>query len=88
MDQALIKIGLPVKCHTCEQRGYIKPGTNYGGWYKYKPLRKPIIWYCPTEAEKIRQYRKGIEDRYATPAPSPQAVAQASTEEELYKLLD
>lgn len=88
VEETIERVGLPVKCRICKVRGYIKPRTDYGGWYKFKPIRKPTVWYCPVEAEKIKIYRQSILDRYATPAPSPEVVAQAKTEEELYKLLD
>jgi hypothetical protein len=87
-EEVIERIGLPVKCHTCKKRGFVKPRTDYGGWYKYKPIGRSIIWYCPGEAEQVKQWRQGFQDRYATPAPSQEAVAKASTEEELYKLLD
>lgn len=49
MEEAIAKIGLPVKCHICKIGAYIKPRTDYGGWFKLKSLNR-ILWYCPEHA--------------------------------------
>lgn len=84
MDQALIKIGLPVSCSACGEKGYVKPATDYGGWYKQKLITK-TRWYCPAHSEAIRKFVKSLDEKFAT--PEPEKTLEATTEE-LYALLD
>ncbi|HPR10626.1 MAG TPA: hypothetical protein PLJ04_03530 [Candidatus Saccharibacteria bacterium] len=84
VEEAIKKIGLPVRCHICKERGFIKPQTNLGGWYRARLFRSKWTWYCPKDYpgdidEKIRS-------RYATPVK--QEDEMATVEEQLYKLLD
>ncbi|MES1987272.1 MAG: hypothetical protein V4440_04440 [Pseudomonadota bacterium] len=80
MDQALIQVGLPVKCDwaDCGTTGFVKAGSDHGGWHRHTLKR----WYCPKHAKKAAEQYKAFQDKYATPEP------EVSTEEELYKLLD
>lgn len=82
VEETIERIGLPVKCHVCKVRGFIKPRTNLSGWYRWKVLRGPSTWYCPEHGPAVKQSRKNFEANY----PSP--VEEISTEEQLYKLLD
>ena len=83
MEPALIAVGLPVKCRKCGKKGFVKPRTDYGGWYKSRLLRRTTRkWFCPEHAEKGEKMDKNFYERYKTPEPVE------STEEELYKLLD
>ena len=85
MEEALIQIGLPVKCiyANCQSRGFVKPRSDYGGWYKAKIYRKrKKRWFCPEHYEKGEELDKRFFEDYKTPTP------EISTEEELYKLLE
>lgn len=84
MDQALIQVGLPVKCcwADCETKGFVKPWTNYGGWARR--LRRK--WYCPDHAKQAKQFYDNIVESYKTPDPAPEPAKE--TVEELYALLD
>lgn len=86
VEEALKRVGLPVKCHVCKTRGFIKPNTDYGGWYKLKVLRSPSKWYCPEEAKAVKQSRHDFDARYNTPEEKIDTTEQAK--DELYKLLD
>lgn len=55
MEEALIQIGLPVRCHQCGESGYVKPGTDWGGWARWKSLRGTCIWYCPDHADAAQR---------------------------------
>lgn len=93
MEQALLQVGLPVTCAfgDCDTTGFVKPRSDYGGWYKSKLFRfKRKRWYCPEHYEKGREIDNRFYQNYATPHPYPDEEAKAilSTEEELYKLLD
>lgn len=84
MDEALIQVGLPVKCiyADCQTRGFVKPGTDYGGWYKARIYRKrKNKWFCP---EHYNNGKEADERFYKTPQPE----LKDTTEEELYKLLE
>lgn len=88
MDQALEKIGLPVKCRKCRKAGNVIPRTDYGGWYKSKILRmRPNKWFCPEHAQIGSDMDDNFYMRYATPEPKP-IVQTEETVEDLYKLLD
>lgn len=68
MDNALIQVGLPVKCSwgDCEATGFVKPATDYGGWSRHWRRK----WYCPEHtAEAKLMYDKSLE-RYKTPGPA------------------
>lgn len=81
MEEAIIKVGLPVKCAKCHTRGFVRPHTDYGGWIRWKRLRAISIWYCPAHADAVGR----IEDR----ANGHQAAKpELTAEEQLYKLLD
>lgn len=80
MDFAIDKIGLPVKCTRCNKKGFIKPRTDYGGWYRIKILRK-YRWYCPEHNESATNFHNNFKEQYKTPQKD-------RTEEELYKLLE
>lgn len=78
MDQALIQVGLPVKCAwgDCDTRGFVKP-HNYGGWIR----RWHKKWYCPTHAKEAKEIYDSIIERYKTLEPKNDI-------EDLYKLLE
>ena len=92
MDQALIQVGLPVQCAygDCGQKGFVKPRSDYGGWYKSKLFRfRPRKrWYCPEHHDFGKQRDDHFYDRYKTPEPPVEEKVTESTTEELYKLLD
>lgn len=82
MDEVLVKVGLPVKCRKCRVRGFIKPGSDYGGWFKSKLFTRPHLrWYCPEHAE----IGKAVDARFNTMGIT---ALPDTTEEELYALLD
>jgi len=85
MDEALIQVGLPVKCRTCGKKGYVKPHTDYNGWYRWKLLREVSRWYCPDDAPKGVAMKQNMDDGYPTPELE---TAPEDIEAELYKLLD
>jgi len=81
MEEAIIKVGLPVKCAKCHTRGFVRPHTDYGGWTRLKRLRAISIWYCPDDADAaVRTEQRA--NSYQSPK------SELSTEDELYKLLD
>ena len=87
MEEALIQVGLPVKCiyADCQTRGFVKPGTDYDGWYKaelYRRRRKR--WFCP----KHHNNGKEIDDRFYKKYETPIPKVKETTEDELYKLLE
>lgn len=86
MEAALEQVGLPVKCRKCRKKGFVKPRTDYGGWYKSKLLRfKPNRWFCPKHYEIGRKMDNHFYENYRTPDPEPEPE---NVEDELYKLLD
>lgn len=89
MEQTLIRIGLPVKCAygDCKAKGFVKPQSDYGGWYKSKMFRFKMHkrWFCPKHYEKGRELDNRFYENYKTPDPYPEKEA---TVDELYKLLD
>lgn len=91
MEEALIQVGLPVKCSygDCDKTGYVKPATNYSGWYKSKMLRLKIKkrWFCPEHYEEGRAIDNRFYENYKTPDPYPEPKTE-TTVEELYDLLD
>lgn len=87
MDAALLQVGLPVRCRKCRVRGFVRPQTDYGGWWRLKLLRGRSIWYCPEHALDGREGEQAIIDRYPDKKAEP-VVDTATTEEELYALLD
>jgi len=80
MDAALELVGLPVKCAfgDCKTRGFVKPATDYGGWFR-RSFKK---WYCTEHAKVAKEVHDRIAETYKTPEP------KQDTTEELYKLLD
>lgn len=92
MEEALLQVGLPVKCAygDCETTGFVKPlcvDPKRGGWYKSRMFRFRIgkRWFCPKHAKKAKEMEDKFYEKYRTPAPEPKAE---DTVEELYKLLD
>lgn len=96
MDQALIQVGLPVKCRwgECDATDFIKPrfvDPIHKGWYKSKMYRyKNKHWYCPEHYEKGREVDNHFYENYKTPDPYPDGGTEdpEETVDELYKLLD
>lgn len=92
MEEVLVRVGLPVKCRKCKKKGFVKPNTDYGGWYKSKFYRlQHLKWYCPKHYEIGRKVDNQFYENYKTPDPNSEEVPQAKVEattEELYKLLD
>lgn len=92
MDHTLIRIGLPVKCAygDCGTKDFVKPNTDYGGWYKSKMFRfKPRKrWFCPEHYEFARNKDNHFYENYKTPDPYIEEAAQAKTVDELYDLID
>lgn len=91
MDQALSKVGLPVKCAygDCKAKSLVRPQSDYGGWYKSKLFRykQHLRWFCPKHYEKGREIDNKFYENYQTPDPYPQEEID-KTQDELYKLLD
>jgi len=88
MEEALIQVGLPVKCGTCKERGFVKPGTDYNGWHKSRLLRGQSTkkWYCPGDhADWARELDRKFYEENRNPEPEPPVE---NVEDELYKLLD
>lgn len=88
MDQSLIKVGLPVSCAfgDCEVTGYVKPASDYGGWYKSRLFRfKRKRWFCPDHAKEGKAIDDKFYQNYKTPAPE---IKPEDATEALYKLLD
>lgn len=89
MDQALIQIGLPIKCAygDCDIKGFVKPHSDYAGWYKSKMFRKLYHqrWFCPGHYQMGREMDNKFYENYKTPDPEPDVT---DTVDELYKLLD
>lgn len=88
MDPALAKVGLPVKCAygDCTTSGFVKPGSDYGGWYKSRLFRfKRKRWFCPKHFEEGKAIDDKFYKTYKTPDPelSPESATEA-----LYKLLE
>ena len=91
MEEALLQVGLPVKCAygDCEDTNFVKPQTDYDGWYKSKFFRFRFKkrWFCPEHYEAGREIDNRFYDNWKTPDPYNENDT-ASIEEELYKLLD
>lgn len=91
MEEALLQVGLPVSCAygDCEAHAFVKPRTDYGGWYKSKFFRFRFKkrWFCPEHYEAGREIDNRFYDNWKTPDPYNENDT-ASIEEELYKLLD
>jgi len=82
----LIKVGLPVKCRKCGEKGFVRPRSDYGGWYRSKMLRLTRNkWFCPEHYEIGRKMDNRFYENYKTPDPEPEPE---DTTEALYKLLD
>ena len=89
LDEVLIQVGLPVKCRKCRTGGFIKPMSDYGGWYKSKIFRfKRLKWYCPEHYEIGRHIDNQFYENYKTPDPYKENEVVQDTTDELYKLLD
>jgi hypothetical protein len=72
------------------KKGFVKPRSDYGGWYKSKLFRfRPRKrWYCPEHHDFGKHRDDHFYDRYKTPEPPVEEKVTESTTEELYKLLD
>ncbi len=84
-------VGFPVKCRKCGEKGFVKPRTDYGGWYKSKLLRMSVKrWFCPEHYEIGRKMDNHFYENYLTPDPydAKELAAIEETQDELYKLLD
>lgn len=94
MEEALVQIGLPVTCAyaDCGVKGFVKPATDYGGWYKSKMFRFKIRkrWFCPEHYEKGREIDNKFYENFKTPDPytDTELKSMEETQDELYKLLD
>jgi hypothetical protein len=82
MELTLVKVGLPVTCHTCKVKAVLKVGEGKAGWYRWTPLRGVSKWYCPEHAISLQRTRSHFADAHQTPKP------KLNVEEELYALLD
>lgn len=93
MEEAIIQVGLAVKCNygDCGTVGRVKP-KDYNGWYKCKMLRMrwKKQWFCPEHYEQGREIDNRFYENYKTPHPytDQELESRKQTEEELYKLLD
>ncbi len=91
MEEALINVGLPVKCAygDCGEKGFVKPHSDYGGWYKSKffRLRPKKRWYCPEHYDKGREIDNKFYENWRTPDPYTEKDTP-NIEAELYALLD
>ena len=91
MDQSLVQVGLPAHCAfgDCDTKGFVKPHTDYGGWYKSKMFRKLFHkrWFCPEHYEEGRTIDNKFYKNYLTPDPYPAEEIEA-TQDKLYKLLE
>jgi hypothetical protein len=89
MEQALIQVGLPVTCGLgdCETKGFVKPWTDYGGWYRSKLFRRRPRqkWFCPDHHQEGQAIDNRFYENYKTPDPEPEPE---NVEADLYKLLD
>ena len=82
VDEVLVRMGLPVKCRKCKKQGFVRPISDYGGWFKSKIFRAPYLrWYCP----KHYKIGEAVDARYNTTGIT---ALSDTTEEELYALLD
>lgn len=89
MEEALRTVGLPVKCRTCSKKGFVKPHSDYGGWYRSKWGPRSKRWLCPDHADAGKASDKHFTDRFKTPeGGQEQAKPEETTVDELYKLLD
>lgn len=84
MESALTKVGLPVKCRTCGTRAFVKPNSDYDGWWRIKIMGKPV-WYCPEDVPKGQGMHSGVANLLETMTP---LETSDHTVDELYKLLD
>ena len=90
MEAALEAVGLPVSCAfgDCEVKGFVKPRTDYGGWYKSKLFRfKRKRWFCPDHYEHGRAIDNKFYENFKTPDPYTDDETEHAVNE-LYKLLD
>ena len=89
IENALAGTGLPVACRygDCETQGFVKPSTDYGGWYKSKFYRFRKKWFCPEHYQKGRDIDNKFYQNWQTPDPYTE-IEELSAEEELYNLLD
>lgn len=87
MDAALLQVGLPVRCRKCRVQGFVRPQTDYGGWWRLKLLRGRSIWYCPEDRLDGQHGEEAIKSWYPDKKAEP-VVDTSTTEEELYKLLE
>lgn len=94
MEEAIIQVGLPVKCNfgDCESTTFVKPHTDYNGWYKSKffRFRWKKRWYCPDHYEKGREIDNNFYENWKTPHPytKEELESREKITDELYALLD
>lgn len=94
MEEAIIQVGLPVTCAygDCGAKTFVKPSTDYGGWYKSKFFRFRFKkrWYCPEHYDKGREIDNKFYENFKTPDPytDKELESMEATQDELYKLLD
>lgn len=82
MDEALIKIGLPVTCSSCGDKAFVKPNTDYNGWY-CRRLGSRRRWYCPKDSVHLKRMIESMNEAHVAPPARPE-----ETIEDLYRLLD
>lgn len=91
VEAALTQVGLPVVCAyaDCGQKGYVKPQSDYGGWYKSKMFRFKMHkrWFCPDHYKEGREIDNTFYRNLNTPDPYSESELE-KTQDELYKLLD
>lgn len=51
LEQAILKVGLPIKCSACDKTHKVKPNTDYDGWG-----RRFKQWYCPEHKDWGKRY--------------------------------
>lgn len=86
MDEALLQVGLPVKCKRCGVKGSVKPRTDYNGWFRWRLMRGASRWYCPEHAPLGVVAKQNME--VAMRAVQEPEQEELSSEEALYALLD
>ena len=96
MDHALLQVGLPVACaiEDCEIKGFVKPQSDYGGWYKavkrFTAWKKR--WFCPEHYDEGKKIDH-LYDNFKTPVFTPIVVPDSEPDEpedieKLYALID
>lgn len=84
--EVIAHVGMPVTCRQCKVKAFVKPNTDYDGWYKSKIFRfKRLRWFCPEHYEIGREIDNRFYENYKTPDPEPEPE---NVEAELYNLLE